>query len=687
MTTSPSTRSGASTSTGPRLPYAASVAELQELLDLRLDLYAGPDPARYGGPGQAEAAPRVVALGVTDLLTPGAADTASDSGPGTALGSTHAERQRAANVHLTAHAVLIGPWGGDPDGQDACGLCLGMRWQRLRPRLEQDALNGPAQARPVGVWPILTGHLVEAVWGCWETAFLGPPPPRSAGGLPRVTRIDLNTLAVRTVELLPEPLCPGCARARWSADGTAPDATAPAPPQLRPRPKQAADAYRSQGPLDFGLPAEALVNEVCGALGPIAYNLLDSPTTAPVTGSGIHRAYTGLMDLTWSGQADSFGLSRELAFLEGLERWSGSSRRSGLAAPFLDSLANLGDAALDPRDCGDYAPETYAYDPLLEPFDPDRKIPWVRGYSLRDHRTVLVPERLVYYGSGTFADNFVFECSNGCASGGSLEEAVLFALLELIERDAFLLGWYAGADLTEIDLDSLADPQMRTMVDRAGLQGYDVHVFDNRIDLAVPVATAVAARRDGGPGTLAFAAAASLQPRAAIHGAMSEILTYLPVIPGQVRARRDELVPMTEDFHLVRTLPDHSGVFGLPEMAVHARRYLEPVRRRPAAEVYADWEGRRPRNLDLLDDIRFCRDELVRAGHDVVIVDQTSAEQLRLGLRTVCAIVPGLLPIDFGWARQRALRMPRTFSALHRAGLRDRELGPDDLHRVPHPFP
>lgn len=678
--TSTSRPAAAGTVAGGRAePYASSVGRLQELLDLRMDRYAAPDPSRYGGPGRAAPAPRVVALGVADLLARGAADSAAGG------------RQRVANVHVTAHAVLIGPWGGDRAGHggpDACGLCLGMRWQRLRPRLEQEALYGAAQARPVGAWPILTGHLVEAVWRAYETAFLDPPAAAPADGLPRVTRIGLDALDVRTVRLLPEPLCPGCAAAPRAAGGpAADDGAAPVLPELRPRPKRGPDEYRSLAPQDYGLPADALVNEVCGALGPVAYTLLDSPTTAPVSGSGTHRAYTGLMDLTWSGQANSFGLSRELAFLEGLERWSGSSRRGGSRAPVVDSLDRLGDTALDPRACGEYAPETYRVDPLLDAFAPDRKIPWVHGYSLRDHRTVMVPARLVYYGSGSFADNFVFECSNGCASGGTLEEAVLFALLELIERDAFLLGWYGGADLTEIDLGAVPDRRVRTMIDRAGLQGYDVHVFDNRIDLAVPVATAVAARRDGGPGRLAFAAGASLRPESAILGALSEILTYLPVIPRQVRERPDELAAMAADFDKVLSLPDHSGLFALPEMAVHARRYLEPARRRPAAEVFADWDLRRPRNLDLLDDIGLCRDELVRAGHDVIIVDQTSAEQLRLGLRTVCAIVPGLLPIDFGWSRQRALRMPRMFSALRRAGLRDRDLVPADLHRVPHPFP
>jgi ribosomal protein S12 methylthiotransferase accessory factor len=53
----------------------------------------------------------------------------------------------------------------------------------------------------------------------------------------------------------------------------------------------------------------------------------------------------------------------------------------------------------------------------------------------------------------------------------------------------------------------------------------------------------------------------------------------------------------------------------------------------------------------------------------------------------VSVVVPGLLPIDFGWRKQRALHMPRTRTAFRRAGWRTTDLEPGELHLVPHPFP
>ncbi|MFJ6568530.1 TOMM precursor leader peptide-binding protein [Streptomyces sp. NPDC091292] len=645
--------------------------EARELLERSLAAYVG-EP---GGPV-------VVPLGAADVLGRGGADP-------------YAAVRPAATVHLTAQAVLVGPWGGGGGGGSACGQCLAMRWQRLRTRTERDALETGVRTRAAGVWPALTPYALDAVHALYRATVLTgaarPPagPGTPDGSLPQVSRLDLATLEVRTFPLLADPLCPHCGpRGADSADGA--DGVDGGVLRLESRPKPAPDAYRLRKASAYPIPVAALANPVSGVLGAGTWINVTSPTTAPVAGSVFMRGYAGLTDVTWSGQANGFDASRNLAFLEGLERYAGTHRRTGTApvSAAYSALVAAGTPAVDPAACGFYAPETYRDDPMVSPFDPDRPIPWVWGYSLRDERPLLVPARLVHYSAGLASDNFVFECSNGCAIGGCLEEAVLGGLLELIERDAFLAAWYGATPLPEIDLDTVADPTVRTMIDRAALQGYAVHAFDNRIDLAVPVVTGLAVRRDGGPGTYSFGAGASLDPGAALEGALSEVLTYIPHLPRQVEERRGELEAMADDFTKVLHLKDHAQLFGLPRMTEHVRTYLEPSSVRPMREIYADWETLdRPRTGDLRDDVAFVRDELVSAGHDVVVVDQTTPEQHRIGLRTVATLVPGLLPIDFGWSRQRAPLLPRLRTAAFEGGLRDAPLRGAEIRRVPHPFP
>ncbi|GAA1365850.1 TOMM precursor leader peptide-binding protein [Catellatospora chokoriensis] len=648
-------------------PLAPAALALQAALTERHD--------RAGYPWVPGAVPpRVVALGDADVL--GAADP----------------RRAAANVTLTSGAVLVGPWSapGAAPAVPACGHCLGVRWQRLRFRTERDALEIGTEMTPAGSWPLLSAYVVDATWSLYEATVLGraETPLTLAhttgdgdadAALPRVCALDLRTLQVRTVPILADPLCPGCA-----VSGT--DSPVAGPLTLTPHGKRTPDSYRLRSADSYPLPVQALANPVCGALGAGTFINVTSPTTAPVTGSVFIRGYAGLLDVSWSGQANSFATSRSLAFLEGLERYAGSHRRRAERL-VVDSYANVADHALNPEDCGLYDPDVYRTDPLAAPYSPDAAIPWIWGYSLRDERPILVPRRFCHFSSGAPGDNFVFSSSNGSATGSCLEEAVLFGLLELIERDSFLLGWYGNADLPRIDLDSCDNDVVRAMVDRAALQGYDILAFDNRIDLAVPVVTSLAVRRDGGPGTLSFAAAAGFDPQAALEGALSEALTYIPQQPRSVRRREPELRAMMHDYRLVRQLTDHAGLFGLPEMRHHADSYLRVTEQRPMSDLYATWNARRGASRHLLDDLRLCQQELVDAGSDVIVVDQTTPEQSRMGLRSVCTIVPGLLPIDFGWARQRALRMPRLRTAFRRAGLRDTDLADGELRVVPHPFP
>lgn len=644
-------------------PLERGRAHLQQALNVRFEA-ARPLTA-------ALPAPLVVPLGGADVLGFGHPDPYASLRPG-------------ANVQLTARAALVGPWGGTTGTTgSACGQCLAVRWQRLRSRSEREALELGHEPHGAADWPLLTDYAVDAVWAAYLAVRTGEftPPATTAADreLPQVTRIDLGTLAVATFPLLPEPLCPSCVPER-------PDTANAARMDLVTRPKPDPDGYRLRPLGAYPLPTAALANPVCGALGSDTWINPASTTTAPVAGTHFVRGYAGLNDVTWSGQANSYSTSRTLAFLEGLERYAGTHRRRG-TSPVVDSYNNLRADALNPADCGFYSDTTYEKDHLVSPFDPDRAIPWVWGHSLRDERPILVPARLAHYSAGVDADNFVFECSNGCATGGSLEEAILFGLLELIERDAFLLAWYSRAKLTEIDLGSCRSGTIRTMLDRAALHGYDVHAFDTRMDLAVPVVTALAVRRDGGLGTLSFSAAAGFDPEGTVDAALSEVLTYIPHLPYQVAERVGELRDMAGDYRKVLHLKDHAQLYGLPEMTHHAREYLEPTAVRTLGETYADWAPLRPRTGDLLDDLRLLRDELAGAGYDVIAVDQTTPEQRRMGLHTVSTTVPGLLPLDFGWTRQRALLMPRLRTALRVAGRRTDDLPESEIKAVPHPFP
>lgn len=571
-------------------------------------------------------------------------------------------------VHVYGAHAIVGPTGSGP-----CPTCLGRRWQAVRPGWLRDALElgaGTTAAGDPPQWslPFATDALAALAAHLAEKPATNPAP---------LLLLDLETLQVTPTALLADSACPACG-------GTVDDSAETARITLARTPKRAPDDFRLRDIEAYALPVDALVNPTAGMLGAGVVPDLTSTTTSSVTGLFTLRSGSYLRETYWGGHTGDYRRSLQVGVLEGLERSSGMRPR-GRRTQVVASLDALGDVALDPRTCGTYTEEFHAGEPTVRPFTPDREIPWVWGWSLRDRRPVLVPEVLTYYSApGGLAERFVQESSNGCASGGSISEAVLFGLMEVIERDAFLLSWYGKAALPEIDPGTIRRPRTRALIDRLAMIGYTARFFDTRVSFPVPIVTAVAVRADGGTGALCFGAGAGLDPEEALAAGLSEIATDAANL--RRRTERDErrLTALAADFEQVLTLHDHPLMYGLPQMRRHAEFLLHE---RPERIPLAALATGVPAHDDLREDLEWVVGALAGRGFDVIAVEQTSPEQAALGLATASVLVPGLVPIDFGWRRQRALTMPRLRTAFREAGRRDRDLADADLNLAPHPFP
>lgn len=588
-------------------------------------------------------------------------------------------------VLLYDSSVLVGPVrGGGKDREPGCAVCLARRWQQLRPDEDRDALEHGGRMNASRESPFVTGFGLDAVR--MVIASLASEALREEAdvqGNRYVRRVDLADLGVRRHPLLADAHCPVCGGLPTEdAEETVLD--------LVPRPERAPGAGRTHAVSDYPVSEEAMANPVCGALAARGILRLGNTTTAPAVGYVSVRGSGFLHPSFWGGHSDTYATSLRLGMLEGMERQSGlipRNRRPDVRGSYRD----LAHEALDPRELGTYDDLFYEYNPEYQRFSEDTPLTWVRGYSLGRERSVLVPEVSVYYHGNGEDRKIVQECSNGCATGGSPEEAALHGLLERIERDAFLLSWYGRLPVTEIDADSWRSRSLRWLVRRLALYGYRARFFDARPAFDIPVVVAVAEREDGGPGTLCFGASASPDPEAAAEAALRETAFEVPHAAGYATRSRQRLLAMADDFTRVRDLADHPRLYGIPEMRSHADHFLGPHGAErdtvPAEQLYGEWYRERPHTGDLTDDLRYCRDELARAGFDTLVVDQTSPEQRRSGVHTVCVLTPGLLPIDFGWDRQRALLMPRIGRVARSHGWSTHHVQEALSAAVPHPFP
>lgn len=631
-------------------------------------------------PGREIPGVTVLALGVRDAFTaPAPASAPVEGGSSTedgSSGSAEGASQDTLPVHLYGRQVMVGPWPAR--GRAGCGTCLRRRWQAVRSVALREGLELRGGTREAGPWPYRVPFAAQAVAAL--IARLAAAPPDTGRPFPDVWLVDLEHLTVRHHPLVPEPDCPDCGTPR-------PMTAESAALVLRPAPKYRPGVARVRPLEAYGLPVDAFANPHWGAVGPSVVCDVTSPTTSATVGCFSSRSGEYLRETFWGGHADSYRASTLIGLLEGLERFAGMRAR-GRSLTLTASLNDLGPDAVDPRETGLYTDDFHRANPWVPPFTPDRPIPWVWGWSLRDARPRPVPEVLAYYHKPGIEHRFVQESSNGCASGGSLEEAVLGGLMEVLERDAFLLAWHGMQPLPEIDPMTSADPRTRVMVERLAMYGYRARFFDTRITFPVPVVTAVAERFDGGLARMCFGAGAALDPEAALAAALCEIATDSVQLLQRFRRNEAAYRAMAEDFEKITSLHDHPLVYAVPEMGRHADFLLRPPSPpEPVGVADLRWDRADGSGPDVRDDLLAAVDAVTSAGFDVVVVDQTAPEQRALGLHTVKVLVPGLLPLDFGWTRQRARHMPRMRTALREAGLRQDDLTEADLNPGPHPFP
>ena len=258
---------------------------------------------------------------------------------------------------------------------------------------------------------------------------------------------------------------------------------------------------------------------------------------------------------------------RDVAMLEALERFSSFQPR-GSVARVTARFRDIEHIAVDPRrfvlpDAGQHCEPGYR----LANFAIDTPYDWGWAYSLRRRAQVLVPLQLAYYdmphGHLALENQFVLETSNGCALGSSFEEAALFGLFEVLERDAYFTTWYGRVVPERIRTETIDDLYAAGMIARLEEAGFEVAILD--IGVGFPITAlavlAIDARADAPVASL-LSTGAHLDPVRALRGALVEVCTRVQHRPAHIVAEsRERAASMLRDSSLVRTMDDHSTLY------------------------------------------------------------------------------------------------------------------------------
>ncbi|MBP3040987.1 TOMM precursor leader peptide-binding protein [Bacillaceae bacterium Marseille-Q3522] len=488
----------------------------------------------------------------------------------------------------------------------------------------------------------------------------------------KVLLINLKTLKSSWHFFLPDPLCLVCGR-------IPDDSPESASISLKPSPKISADSYRCRSMDDL---KKVLVKDYLdyrtGFLNGKMYELV--PPFADVSVNlPLFRGDEGV-----AGRTHSYAISELTAILEGLERYCGLAPH-GKRTVIHDNFYNLEDWALHPIKVGVHAKEQYAQpDFPFKPFDPARSMNWVWGYSFLQERPILVPELLAYYSLGC-GQGFVYETSNGCALGGSLEEAIFYGILEVVERDSFLMTWYGRLSLPRLDPFSANDQELQWMIERVrAVAGYDLYFFNSTMEHGIPSVLALAKNRKPKGLNIICAAGAHPDPVRAVKSAVHELAGMMLTLDEKFEENQKELFAMLQDSSLVQKMDDHGMLYGLPQAEERLQFLLDDKRPlRSFAEEFK-WEKR---HADLTDDLQDILHVFRPLNLDVIVVNQTTPETIRNGLHCVKVLIPGMLPMTFGHHLTRITGLERVLRVPMELGYTKQPLTLEQLNPYPHPFP
>jgi ribosomal protein S12 methylthiotransferase accessory factor len=508
-------------------------------------------------------------------------------------------------------------------------------------------------------------HLIAA-----ETrkVLLGSPAPLEG----HVFLVNLKTLKTTRHFFLPDPQCPVCGR-------LLDDSPTAAHISLEPSPKINVDSYRCRSMDEF---KEVLRKDYLDYRTGLLHGEMQDLVT-PFAAMSVNLPLLHGDEAT-AGRTLSYADSELTAILEGLERYCGLAPR-GKRTGVHDCFRNLRGKALNPLAVGVHAKEQYERpDFPFKPFDPDRPMDWVWGYSFLRDRPILVPELLAYYSLG-YGDGFVYETSNGCAVGGSLVEAIFHGVLEVVERDAFLLTWYGQLPLPRLDLHSAKDEELQLMVDRLqAVTGYDLLFYNATMENGIPSVWAMAKNRRQQGVNLICAGGSHPDPVRAVKGAVHELAGMLLTLDEKFEANRKDYVRMYHDPFQLQQMEDHSMLYSLPEAEERLQFLLDDHRPLRAFDEEFKWEAR---HEDLTDDLTDMIQVFRRLNLDVIVVDQTTPELKRNGLSCVKVLIPGMLPITFGYHLTRLEGLDRVLRVPVELGYTAQPLTRKQLNPHPHPFP
>ncbi len=349
----------------------------------------------------------------------------------------------------------------------------------------------------------------------------------------------------------------------------------------------------------------------------------------------------------------------------------------------IATYEEMGEEAVDPRSFALFSDQQYAApDFPFTPLTPRTPIRWTLGFSLRDETPRWVPAAFVYvpYQFDRPGEPVFFNpISTGLACGTTLTAALYKSILEVIERDFFMIVWKNRLPVRRIDPWSSRDPFVRQLLEALPEISLECQANYLALDMDVAVISVLFKTRiDTTPHTI-MGIGADLDPDRALIQALEE--AYLTFLGMHRYALLKEDFKPDPDFGNITTPTLHALAHAVSPSLRPTTDFLKTSKTiLPMSELANESTGSR------IKDVKKLIAMLGKQGLDVISFDLTTEDIDDAGFKVVRSIIPGMQPLDNNHGR-RYLGGRRLYDVPVNLGLLSESLTEKKLNPHPHPFP
>jgi ribosomal protein S12 methylthiotransferase accessory factor len=345
------------------------------------------------------------------------------------------------------------------------------------------------------------------------------------------------------------------------------------------------------------------------------------------------------------------------------QEWGACSIAHGLITKDIDSLMK----AITPESIVAFHSEQYASPNFpFSPFDTENMYEWKEAANIMTGETCYVLADCIYFPYYPKYPRYASANSSGAAAYPTKTGAIERGVLELVERDAFMIVWLNRLVMPSIHISSLPDT-IQYRIQKLEEVGFKVRVKDLTLDLAPVVLIFV---QNENLYYTTCSACSSFDITEAMDHALMEVEAAV-----YCRLSFDSSEPIfPED---VRMTQDHGKIYEQECFFCKADFFQESLFLKNFGEIgkgsCLNWEMLLERFTEQQRNIL------------VVNLENPKIDDMQSDLYIVKTFVTGLVPISFGYMEEPC-GMRRIYEIPVSLGLLSASLCYNDLNRFPHPY-